>query len=82
MINATTNLRFFCVAYLSDIDSDCSGDHIDTVEITEACFTGLLTECMAPIQYERHTVRENGCSQVCLTLDLDEWPNSEELEVI
>lgn len=35
------SIRFFCVAYLSGIDSDFSGDHIDTVEITESCFSTL-----------------------------------------
>ena len=77
-----TNIRFFCVAYLSGIDSDCSGDHIDTVEITESCFISLLTDDREQIQYERHTVRENGCAQVCLTLDLEEWPDVEWLELV
>jgi len=82
MTTQATNIRFFCVAYLSDIESECSGDHIDTVEITESCFNNILTDGQAQIQYERHTVRENGCGQVCLTLDLEEWPDVEWLEVV
>lgn len=35
----------------------------DIVEVDEEAFLA----CPYPISYERHTVRENGVSQVCLT---------------
>jgi hypothetical protein len=79
----TTTIRFFCVAYI-DSDSDLSGDHIDTVEITESCFVALTRESSgtAPTQYERHTIADNGVSQVCLTLDLDDWPHIGDLDTV
>jgi len=77
-------IRFFAVAYLDDIDSDLSGDHIDTVEITEGCFTDLMRQSggTAPVQYDRHTVFDHGAAQVCLTLDLEDWPHVDDLEVV
>ena len=84
MSNATTTIRFFVVAYLDDVESDFSGDYIDTIEITEGCFTDLMQQSggTAPVQYERHTVYDNGVDQVCLTLDLDQWPHVDTLEVV
>lgn len=49
------NIRFFCYAM---IDGE-----VGLVEINEQEF--LDTE--GEIEYERHTVRENGSSQICLT---------------
>lgn len=79
----STPIRFFAVAYIEDIDSECSGDHFDTVEITEGCFKDLLRQSggTAPVQYERHTVFDHGAAQVCLTIDLDDWPYADDLEV-
>lgn len=79
-----TPIRFFAVAYIDDIDSECSGDHIDTVEITEGCFKDLMRQAggTAPVQYDRHTVFDHGAAQVCLTLDLDDWPHADDLEVV
>jgi len=79
------NVRFFTVAYLPDVDradSEYCGDYIDTIEISEGCFKKLLANSggTAPISYDRHTLRENGCRQICLTLDLDEWPQKEDLQ--
>lgn len=78
-MTSTTTIRFFCVAYVDDTE-----DHIDTVEITESCFVALTRKSSgtAPIQYDRHTVSENGVSQVCLTLDLDDWPYIEDLQTV
>ena len=84
MTTTSTPIRFFAVAYLGDIDSDLSGDHIDTVEITEGCFKDLMRQSggTAPVQYDRHTVFDHGAAQVCLTLDLDQWPHVDALEVV
>jgi len=35
----------------------------DIVEVNETAFL----ECDYPIEYERHSVFENGCKQICLT---------------
>ena len=84
MDTTTTPIRFFAVAYIDDIDSDFSGDHIDSVEITEGCFKDMMRQSggTAPVQYERHTVFDHGAAQVCLTLDLDDWPLAADLELI
>jgi len=84
MTTITSTIRFFAVAYVDDIDSECSGDHIDTVEITEGCFKDLVRQSggTAPIQYDRHTVFDHGAAQVCLTIDLDQWPHVDSLEVL
>ena len=83
-ITTHTPIRFFAIAYIEDIDSDFSGDHIDSVEITEDCFKDLMRQSggTAPVQYERHTVFDHGAAQVCLTLDLDDWPHADELEAM
>lgn len=84
MNNETTPIRFFAVAYTDETESEFSGDHVDTVEITECCFTDLLRQSggTAPIQYDRHTLFNHGAAQVCLTLDLDQWPHVNELESV
>jgi hypothetical protein len=56
-----TTLRFFIVDY--DLDEP------DIVECSERDFL----EYEGPISYERHTVRENGCAQVCLTKGLKDY---------
>lgn len=56
---ATIPVRFFVVDYESE--------EVDIVEVSEHEFLkaeGLIT-------YERHTKRENGASQICLTKGLD-----------
>lgn len=55
------DVRFFTIAY------DHDGE-LDEIEITERQFLELVNDG-AVIEYERHTVFENGCSQVCLCLD-------------
>lgn len=84
MSNETTSIRFFAVAYTDEIDSDFAGGYIDTVEITESCFKDLMYQSggIAPVQYDRHTVFDNGVDQVCLTIDLDEGPHVDSLEVL
>ena len=78
------NVRFFCVAYVSDVELQDSGYAVETFEITERCFNDLAGQAggVAPIQYERHSVFENGCRQVCLTLDLDDWPHDCDLDIV
>jgi hypothetical protein len=49
------DVRFFVMDYESD--------PVDLRECSEREFL----ENTDPITYERHTVRENGCSQICLT---------------
>ena len=81
----TTPIRFFVVAYTdNNTDSEFSGDHIDTVEITEGCFQDLMRQSggTAPVQYDRHTVFDHGAAQVCLTLDLYDLPHIDDLEVV
>ena len=56
---ATIPVRFFVVDY--------EGDEVDLLEVNEHEFL----EAEGRITYERHTVRENGCSQICLTKGLD-----------
>ena len=82
-MTSTTTIRFFCVAYI-DSDSDLSGDLIDSVEITESCFAEMVRQAggTAPIQYDRNTVFDHGVDQICLSLDLDEWPHIEDLETV
>ena len=84
MKNAITPIRFFAVAYTDETDSEFSGDYIDIVEITEGCFQDMMRESggTAPVQYERHTVFDHGAAQVCLTIDLDQWPHVNELELV
>lgn len=55
------NIRFF--VWDEEAVDDLGEPGGDIVEVDEAEFL----ECDYPIRYERHTVRENGVSQVCLT---------------
>ncbi len=56
---STIPVRFFVVDY--------EGDEVDLLEVNEHEFL----QAEGRITYERHTVRENGCSQICLTKGLD-----------
>lgn len=56
---ATIPVRFFVVDYDSE--------EVDIVEVSEHEFLKAEGE----ITYERHTKRENGVSQICLTKGLD-----------
>jgi hypothetical protein len=56
---ATIPVRFFVVDY--------EGEEVDLKEVNEHEFL----QAEGRITYERHTVRENGCSQICLTKKLD-----------
>lgn len=53
-----TNVRYFKI----ELES------LEIVEINEGEFLELVGAGWR-IQYERHTVRENGVSQICLTVD-------------
>lgn len=53
------DVRFFVLDYESE-------DGPDLLEVSE----GEFLEYEGQISYERHTVRENGCSQICLTKGL------------
>ena len=61
---ATLPVRFFVVDY----DSEDDAMPWDLKEVTEHEF--LKAE--GKISYERHTKRENGVSQICLTKGLDQ----------
>lgn len=52
------DVRFFVMDYDTE-DNKC----FDLMEVSESEFL----ENTDPITYERHTVRENGVSQICLT---------------
>ena len=56
---ATIPVRFFVVDY--------EGDEVDLLEVNEHEFL----QAEGRITYERHTVRENGASQIVLTKGLD-----------
>jgi hypothetical protein len=58
MAFSTIPVRFFVVDYETE--------DADIVEVSEHDF--LKAE--GPISYERHTVRENGTAQICLTKGL------------
>lgn len=60
MAFSTIPVRFFVV--------DFEGDEADIVEVSE--HEWLRAEGL--ISYERHTIRENGASQICLTKGLDQ----------
>lgn len=53
-------VRYFIVDYESE-------DGPDLIEVTEHEFT----QAPGRITYERHTMRENGVNQICLTKGLD-----------
>ena len=53
------DVRFFIVDYDNE-------DGPDLLEVSETEFL----EHEGRISYQRHTIRENGCSQICLTKGL------------
>jgi hypothetical protein len=57
------NVRFF--SYCTNADNEP-----DICEVTESQFLDLK----GVITYERHTIRENGCSQICLTIEPQDYP--------
>lgn len=69
------NVRFF--TYCNNEENDA-----DICEITENQFLKLNKglEITNPIYYERYTVFENGCNQICLTIEPTDWPSIDELE--
>ena len=74
MQTESTTILFFAVA--------CNGDA--TFEISRNCFENLLKQAgdKVHIQYDRYTVFEHGADQICLTLDLDDWPDAEDLDLV
>lgn len=67
-----TSLRFF--TYANDEQNE-----VDIVEVTEAQFLAIN----GTVTYERHTVFNNGVSQVCLTVyPIDYYPYASDLELI
>ena len=57
---ATLPVRFFVAV-------DYEGEEVDIVEVSEHEFI----KAEGTITYERHTKRENGVSQICLTKGLE-----------
>lgn len=69
------NIRFFMVC-------NNAADDIDLAEVTESCFLEHLHES-DQVEYERNTIAENGCRQVCLTLaPMFGLPDISDLETI
>lgn len=71
------NVRFF--TYCTNDDNEP-----DTCEISEAQFIAMQVDetryqMHKPIIYERHTMFENGCDQICLTLPNNDYPHISEL---
>lgn len=60
-----TTIRYFTFDYDEDHYDEDLEDY-DIIEVSEAEFLDFNGE----IEYERHTVRENGVNQVCLTKGL------------
>lgn len=65
--------------------TDCfnSEGEIDAFEITENQFKAIQLnryENDFPVTYERHTMRENGVNQICLTIHPVDLPQFDELE--
>ena len=60
MAFSTIPVRFFVVDY--------EGEEVDLKEVNE--HEWLKAE--GPISYERHTMRQNGASQICLMKGLDQ----------
>ena len=54
------NVRFFIYDEEARDDDGGSGE---IVEVDELDFI----ECKFPLTYERHTMFDNGCNQICLT---------------
>ena len=59
-----SNIRFFSYC-ITNIDKE-----IDICEVTEQTFLTLE----GVITYRRHTVFDQGCNQVCLTIEPKDYP--------
>jgi hypothetical protein len=69
-------IRFFTDCFDSD-------GEIDSCEITESQFKEIQLNRYGndlPVTYERHTVHQNGVSQICLTIHPVDLPQFDELE--
>jgi hypothetical protein len=65
------NIRFFIYAW----GEDGGADVVECSEQTFLDHPGVIT-------YERHTVRENGVSQVCLTVEPGcDYPQADEVQL-
>ena len=53
----------------------------DIVEITECQFNALVSEG-GTIEYERFTLFSNGSNHIALTVNMSDFPNAEDLDVI
>lgn len=69
------DIRFFTTCL---IDNDDGMHEIDMVEITETQFKQLH----GVISYDRYTVFNNGVNQVCLTIECNDLPLIEDLDII
>lgn len=72
------DVRFF--TYCTNEDGE-----FDTCEISERQFLVMQKDesryqMHKPIIYERNTVFDNGCKQICLTLPNEDYPHISELE--
>jgi len=67
MAISNTTVRFFIYAWGEDGEPDI----VECDEVTFLAHPGTIT-------YERHTVRENGVAQVCLTVEPEcDYPHAE-----
>ena len=73
------DVRFFTYCTLT-VPNDFDDSTTDVVEITEAEFLRLTKEEVSPIDYKHHTVFENGCRQICLTVEPFVLPDEADLE--
>lgn len=67
-----TNLRLF--TYCTNAEGDA-----DITECSEEDFIDLSAKPHSRIQYERHSIRENGVDQVCLTVEPLDYPELSEV---
>ena len=72
------NVRFFVRCHDISEDSFCE---VDEVEVTPQQWESL-DHTLGNIEYERSTVFENGCRQMCLTFDPLSTISSDELDTI
>ena len=67
------NIRFF--TYCTNEENEA-----DICEITENQFVAISCMDGSKIDYQRHTVFDNGCSQICLTIEPAYYPDYLDLE--
>jgi len=67
-------IRYFTYCY--DTEND-----VDIVECTEQTFIDLNSDDLGTISYERHTVFDNGVNQVCLTIEPNNLPLQNEVQL-